>query len=507
MAVISTPPHARNSLRRQHGRYYTPGTIAREMFDSAWLAATTGDLADRRAPLRILDPACGDGAFLLTAFDRLMEQARPRFADRLAIVRDQLFGVDIDTAAIEKLRRQLFERIAPPAKCVQTTIRAIESNIRVGNALTGPDFRQPEQPCPCSRPVDDAEHVAPLNFADAFPKVADVGGFDLVIGNPPYRRELNAKPEFARLAESPLGQRWRQARMDLWYYFLHRGLDLLRPGGWLCYIVNSYWTSSSGARRLVERLEQETTLEEVVLLGDAPIFAGVAGKHLIFRLRATRTDALCRVIDVSNPGRGQVHFPGGRLSDGRFTRRKMDLSPFIEPYHVSRDELFQHGRLVLGRPPSWTSALAGLPTLGDFFEVRQGMAENPPSINRKTAEAFPGEYQVGDGVFVLTDEERELLRLSPRETGLLRPYYRTSDILRYELPATPTRSVLHLTKFTAPSLDGLPHVAAHLERYRPILERRREVRAGKIAWWHLHWPREERIFAEPRILAVQMGRT
>ena len=61
---------------------------------------------------------------------------------------------------------------------------------------------------------------------------------------------------FDRIAGSPLGKRWRQARMDLWYYFLHRGLDLLRPGGRLAFVVNSYWTASSGARRLIDRLKR-----------------------------------------------------------------------------------------------------------------------------------------------------------------------------------------------------------------------------------------------------------
>jgi len=50
---------------------------------------------------------------------------------------------------------------------------------------------------------------------EAFPQVAADGGFDVVIGNPPYRRELNAKELFDRIAASPLGERWRQARMDL----------------------------------------------------------------------------------------------------------------------------------------------------------------------------------------------------------------------------------------------------------------------------------------------------
>src|SRR5204863_206965 len=62
-----------------------------------------------------------------------------------------------------------------------------------------------------------------------------------------------------------------------------------------------------------------------------------------------------------------------------------------------------------------------------------------------------------------------------------------------------------LSRTTAPALDPYPRIATHLNRYRTVLERRREVRSGQIAWWHLHWPREERLFTEPRVLCLQMG--
>jgi hypothetical protein len=76
---------------------------------------------------------------------------------------------------------------------------------------------------------------------------------------------------------------------------------------------------------------------------------------------------------------------------------------------------------------------------------------------------------------------------------------------RYRLADQPTHFVLYLTRRTAPQLDDFPNIADHLARFRPILERRRETREGKCAWWHLHWPREEEIFRQPRILSVQMG--
>ncbi len=239
---------------------------------------------------RVLDPACGDGAFLLAVFDELASRRFPparqlSAGQRLALVRDQIFGVDIDPPAVAALRSELLTRIDPPDELAAEAAATLEQNIRCGDSLMGPDFsRLPRQPLDL---WTDGGNEMPdaVSWSDAFPAAANAGGFDVVLGNPPYLRERNAKALFDKLAASEIGQRWRDARMDLWYYFLHRSLDLLRPGGVLAFIVNSYWMSSHGAGRLIDRLERETEFEEIQLLNDAPVFKSVAGRHMIFRLR------------------------------------------------------------------------------------------------------------------------------------------------------------------------------------------------------------------------------
>src|SRR5690606_39088325 len=102
-----------------------------------------------------------------------------------------------------------------------------------------------------------------------------------------------------------------------------------------------------------------------------------------------------------------------------------------------------------------------------------------------------GRFQRGEGVFVLSAEELCRLELSSDERKLLRPYYRGTDIERYQLSAQPEEHLLYLTRETAPAIEAFPNIEAHLARFRSLLENRREVRRGRIAWWHLHWPREE----------------
>jgi hypothetical protein len=176
-----------------------------------------------------------------------------------------------------------------------------------------------------------------------------------------------------------------------------------------------------------------------------------------------------------------------------------------QEYDVPLSELYQQGRLVVALPDPKHDIFRGRPRLAESYNTRQGIAENPPRINRRLYRKAPHRYAPGEGVFVLQAGEIERLHLSPAEDRLLRPYYELSAAGRYQLAEEPTHHVLYLTGRTAPALGEIPNLAGHLERFRPILEQRRETREGKVAWWHLHWPRAEEIFLRPRILSVQMG--
>ncbi len=513
---------------RELGSIYTPRSIAHRIVGAClerWSSTTRTASHQSQGQCRVLDPACGDGAFLLEIFDELCRRYSdetgtqlqaldraglgdgPEF--RLHVVRNHLFGADIDPPAVAALQARLLERISATGELAALARAVVESNIRCGDSLAGSDFspkngRQPAFGSPISSEVP--EPLSAIDWRRDFPAAAAAGGFDVVVGNPPYLRERNAKPLFDSLAITDLGRQWREARMDLWYYFVHRSLDLLRPGGILSFIVNSYWMSSRGASRLIDRLECETTFEEIELFSNAVVFKAVAGRHMIFRLHKRdlsptkqphtdgRAGQTCRIVISPRPATGRPR-----------KNAKPSTEERLKEYAVPLAELFQNGRLVVAPADPAQSVFQNRSMLGEHFGTRQGMAENPPAINCRLAREFPGHYTIGEGVFVLHAEEIERLHLSAAEKTLLRPYYETTAIGRYRIVDEPTHAVLYLTHRTAPRLDDLPNIAAHLERFRPILERRRETRAGKCAWWCLHWPRAEEIFNCPRILSVQMG--
>lgn len=491
------PSTAATALTREaqtgYGQVYTPPALVQPLVAES-LAAV--DPAVRKR-VRILDPACGDGAFLLACAAALAAQLPPRDEERgaqhrLRVVQQHLFGVDLDPAAIAALRRRLHAWIDPEADPEVTPV-ALEQNFQMGDALCGPAFGETDGDPRYS--LEEAPRRG-LDWNAAFLQVGEAGGFDLVIGNPPYVRERNARRLFTRLSVTPLGQRWREARMDLWYYFVHRGLDLLRPGGRLAFVVSSYWTAARGARRLIDRLRDETTFEAVRLLGNEPVFPGVSGRHLTFRLKR-------------EPAQGSS--PQARICD----------ETTGDTWSVAHPELFESGRIVwqprgVARGEEANSSPAdsaeighrrgrAVILLGAQFQTRQGIAENPPVVPAAAAREFPHRFTTGESVFLWKPEEVNRSTWLPHELGLFRPYYATAVLERYVLPPQPSHYLLYLTRHTAPDIALLPNIAQHLERFRILLERRREVALGKIAWWHLHWPREESLFLQPRILAAQMG--
>lgn len=499
-----TPNSARSrDSRKRQGVFYTPEPVAHYMAAATLRRWQAGPRP--LAELRLVDPACGAGALLWPAFQLLCEQLAPsRGPARLEVIRRHLFGVDLDPLAVENLRQRFRVDLADhvvPADLEQV----LHANFRCGNAVAGHGWElPPDNPQPAPEPV--------FHWCREFPDVCAAGGFDVVLANPPYRRERGAKQDLAGLEHSPLDSRWRHARMDLWHYFFHRSLDLLRPGGLLTFIVNSYWTTSAAGRPLVKRLAEETTPLEFVDLDQAPVFPGVGGRHLIMQVRQGATSEPCDIFRLPPGCHSSVGHPD-LWADLLIHRRASDTEPGQLPFtcrQVHGDTLFQDGRIWLAdRPeapaPSSPGSVSRRLRLGDYFEVRQGIAENPPRVTRRQA-LEQTDYRAGEGVFVLTTAELQELQLSEAEKQCVRPYFSAVEITRDWSPTEPAQWLLYLNRETAPDISALPNIARHLSRFRPLLERRRETLQGKIPWWHLHWPREARLFEEPRILAVQMCR-
>ena len=550
----------RPGRRRDRGVYYTPRYVVDYVVRSV-LGKLLGGRApghveeESRSSLSVLDLACGCGSFLLGAYEYLLDwhvnwyceddpekwlrqqnppicaascetqlsnrasvdaprskdDLRPVWpatcrryrltaAERIRILTTHIYGIDIDPNAVEIAKRSLLlkslENTAqhadePDGSAMERELPDLAANIKCGNALLSTVSGRTRE-----RTLFDTTESSSTNLFDwnaQFPQIMNAGGFDAVIGNPPYRRELDHKGLMDQIAHTPFGRKYHAPRMDLWYYFVHRGLELLKPSGLLSFIVSAYWTSGAGARKLIRTLKDEARIDEMFLLEKLNVFAHVAGRHMILRVSNTPS---------SSPTTVKVVEP----------HSETDAEPFLAgqaPVHVfqkTKQQLFQNGKVDL-QPPA-DDLLAKLEVwdpLGKLGHVRQGIAENPAAVTRKANDRFGQLWQVGQGVFALTRQELAQLQLPEPERRLLRPYYDLCDLGRYRIAHSPSLTLVYSTRKTCPDIAQFPALRKHLETFRPIMEARRETRKGLNCWWHLHWPRDERLWESDKIISLQMA--
>lgn len=443
--------------KKNAGVFYTPAYVCQYMAENV-LADHQGSL-----PQRILDPSCGGGAFLLAAYHRLRRQFPSVAPERLA---GCLHGVDVDSEAVQVARRSLWlealTACRPAGKTAQCLAERLNAQITCGDVLLDP-------------------------------AIEAAGPFDVIVGNPPYRRELHTKTFLDRIAATDFGRRYRSPRMDLWYYFLHRGLELLAPGGRLSFIVGAYWTKGRGAGKLIAALRQNAHLDEIFMLGRLQVFPNVAGQHLILTL-TKQTAAGPTLVKTVAPDDASDAEP--------FVR---GLAP-VQVFSKTADQLFHAGGLDLEPPcDELLARLEQLPPLAAFGQIRQGIAENPASVTERTNRQHGNPWTVGEGVFVLTETELARLNLTGEERSLVRPYHDLCDLGRYRLAPTPSRWLIYTTAKNCPDIRPFPGLHRHLERFRPIMAQRRETRQRRRAWWQLHWPRDESLWTSAKLLCVQMA--
>ena len=226
--------------------------------------------------MRVIDPACGSGAFLIAAFDYLNREyervnealAALEFASQTkgkgsgkivgqrslfdldkTILNENLYGVDLSPESVEITKLSLWLKTAEQGKA----LTYLDNNIKVGNSIVG----------------DVAIAPRAFNWEAEFPQAFADGGFDVVIGNPPYvRQELLSpiKPYLQQHYESYDGV------ADLYTYFYEKGLKILKPDGMLSYIVTNKWFKAGYGEPLRRFFAKNSVFEQILDFGHAPIF-------------------------------------------------------------------------------------------------------------------------------------------------------------------------------------------------------------------------------------------
>lgn len=243
-----------------------PERVVELLFWRAWLVELS--------TLKICDPACGSGAFLVAVFDVLRAEytsinaqiatitgSMDVFNADKTILNGNLYGVDLNAESIEITKLSLWLKTAQYGK----PLESLEAHLRVGNSLITTNF----------------------DWNAEFPEVNAQGGFDVIVGNPPYVRQERISPLKPYLEKN---YSVFNGGVDLYAYFFEQGIRLLRPEkGRLGFISSGTFFKTSSGAPLRKYLLENSQLESIVDFSDVQVFEGVTTYPIIITMRRTAT--------------------------------------------------------------------------------------------------------------------------------------------------------------------------------------------------------------------------
>jgi len=316
-------------VRKAGGVYYTPQYIVDYIVKNTVGKLVEGKKPNEVAKLRVCDPACGSGSFLLGAYQFLLDwhmewyQNHPEDAaggkkkeskltpngrlttsEKKRILLNNIYGVDIDSQAVEVTKLSLLLKAleGETDASIHTQLELfherilpnLEENIRCGNSLIGPDYFSGS----LIPDTEELKRVNPFDWKAAFPHVFEAGGFDAVIGNPPYGFH-----QIHTAAIKPyLKENYSSAQGSFEHYFLfyEKGLSLLKSGGVHGYIAPVTWLTIPSAKSLRKVILDEFAITEINWLPEL-VFANAQVNTLISIIKADNHDLVfIKIIDELN---------------------------------------------------------------------------------------------------------------------------------------------------------------------------------------------------------------
>jgi adenine-specific DNA-methyltransferase len=444
--------------RKEQGIYYTPKYIVDYI-----IKETLGKKLEEvksvheLKQLKILDPACGSGSFLTRALetinDKYKDFGNPGNQDaKTQILTENIHGVDLDSQAVELAKLNLLI----DALDKKDKLPDLTENVRVGNSLISGS--EDELKKYFGKNWRDKK---PFNWDEEFSSVMKQGGFDVIIGNPPYIKEFVNKSVFDGLRHSP----YYQGKMDIWTLFACKSVDLLKTNGLLSFIAPNNWISNAGSSIFRDKILKEGEIISYVDFGDYKIFdqAGIQTMIFVFQKKIPRKQYEVNYMRINDNKITEDHLTHSILKNRKII--------FIEPNNLL-------GKSITFSETETASILEKINSKKNFSlfdkEVGQGIV------------AAPDKHFLVSNINHFNDDEKVFLK----------KYFTSSK--RYN-GGLSKNHIFYISEknFGDKNIKQFPNIEKHFESSKNIL-RKAKIKYGtpNKPYFYLHRERDENFFKQ-----------
>jgi type I restriction-modification system DNA methylase subunit len=401
----STPKRAKleesKTHRKEQGIYYTPSYIVDYIVKN-----TVGEFIKTHTPeeikkVRILDPACGSGSFLIRAYKELENywlhnsdfaqttlDSEEFYSKKVEILKNNIFGVDLDPKAVEIAQLNLLLQISERKQ----RLPILQNNIKVGNSL-----------------IDDPSiSDRAFKWEEEFSEIMKEGGFDIIIGNPPYVRIQNLYDKEIEYFNKNFKSAFKN--YDIYLLFVEKSLRLSKQNGNIGFIIPSKFINADYGSGLRNLISESKSLHKLVDFKDIQIFGDATNYTCILFLKNSKNDDFYYL------------FP---KSKDTFTIRD-----------VSNKEVFREYKL-----PIPTLNQAWILSENNISEIMKKLSNNPLTLGDIAKNIFQGLTTSADRIYFVkvlsgTEETARIQNLADNqeftlEKAVLRKLLKGKDIRKW----------------------------------------------------------------------------
>jgi hypothetical protein len=481
-------------VKKAGGVYYTPSYIVEYIVKNTVGKQIEGKSPTQLKGFRVLDPACGSGSFLLGAYTFLLDSYRDWYSahepgkhkeavtqqpdgswqltlpERKRILTEHIFGVDIDRQAVEVTKLSLLLKVLEGLKQLalfdERALPNLDNNIKCGNSLIDPDYFAGQM----MPDIDELKRVNPFDWKQGFPEAIQAGGFDCVIGNPPYIRMETFKEIKDYLRVNYV---CHNERSDIYAYMIERAHKVLKPGGLFGMIVSNKFLRANYGRPLREFIQQNASVNRIVDFAGLPVFKGATVRTIVF------------------------------LSSHEKQKETLLYTP---PLPMDVFATVETGLCAIETAVTQTTYIVSSAALArDIWSFAKQDAEY--LLNRLKRETTPlTEYCNGlicmgvksglTDAFVIDSKTRaRILKVNPKATEIIKPFLNGRDIRRYVLEP---KGIYLIYTYHGVDISSYPAIENHLNQFKESLKKR----VTKQKWYELQQPQYAYVkhFDSPKIV-------